>query len=330
MGWPRAALTLLLVAAGAAGAVRFGYAEDGPEAQRVRAWATPETTFTDDSLGVTLALPKGWVLLRPGHSLAPVPQEARVSIAQPRLGGFGYLLAEFTPMGVTTADEYLSHVLARRRQEKPALKEVQRANALIGTLSGRRLDATWADGNTPQSELELAGKDGWMGFALVAWMPETAASRAGGLDDIARGLSARGLLASRQQQAVQAVVEAVPHLSAPAAELLMSQSEARILEPDQAFRRSVVALAKLLPSLSKAETRELTQLTNAIYAGVDWKDRGRLDSYIARVRQGETTRAEEDQEMAGLMRDAEMRLPADRRLRLQALYERAVRALSAS
>jgi len=92
----------------------------------------------------------------------------------------------------------------------------------------------------------------------------------------------------------------------------------------------VAALAKLLPSLTGPETRELTLLQNAIYAGVVWKDRTRLASYIDRARQGETTRPEEDREMAGLMKAAELRLSPEQRLRLQVYYEKAIRALPAS
>ena len=177
-----------------------------------------------------------------------------------------------------------------------------------------------------QREVAVAGLDGWMGFALVAWMPEAAASRPDGLEALARGLAARGLLAVRLREAVDAVVSEVPHLSAPAAEQLMAQSEARVLEPDQAFRRSLAALARLLPSLSKAETRELTALTTATYAGVPWADRARLASYVERVRKADTTRPEEDREMAALMKAAEERLTPARRLRLQAYYEKAIRA----
>jgi hypothetical protein len=165
-----------------------------------------------------------------------------------------------------------------------------------------------------------------MGFALVAWMPEAGASRPDGLEAVARALSARGLLAVRLKEAVDAAVSEVPHLSAPAAEQLMAQSEARVLEPDQAFRRSLAALARLLPSLSKDETRELTALTTATYSGVPWADRSRLAAYVARVRKTETTSPEDDRAMAALMKAAEERLTPARRLRLQAYYEKAILA----
>ena len=163
-----------------------------------------------------------------------------------------------------------------------------------------------------------------MSFALVAWMPEVSASRPAGLDPLATALSARGLLAPRLEAAVQAAVEQVPHLSPPVAELLMAQTEARVLEPEQAFRRSVVALAELLPSLSPAETRELSRLTRVTYQGVPRRSRARLARYIEQVRHSDTTDPAQDREMAELMKAAELRLSPDQLQRLRTYYERAV------
>lgn len=321
-------LSLLPVAAGAYGAVRFGRAPESEAVQQVRQWASPDNHFSDDSVGLALNPPDGWVVLKPGNPLIAAPEDSRATFAQPRLGGFGYVIAESSPRGVATADQYLSALLARRRQKIPTLEEKERANAIVGSLAGRRLVATWKNGDVVERDVTVAAQDGWMSFALVAWMPETLASRPGGLDALAEALSARGLLAARLRDAVAAVVEAVPHLSPPVAELLMSQSEARILEPDQAFRRSVAALAHVLPSLSPSETRELSALTTATYAGLPWAQRRRLADYIERVRRGDTTDPAEDKEMAELMKAAEMRLTGDQRLRLQAYYERAVQAVS--
>ncbi len=120
-------------------------------------------------------------------------------------------------------------------------------------------------------------------------------------------------------------VEGVPHLTPPVAGLLMAQSEARVLEPDQAFRRSIVALAELVPSLSSRETRELSRLTRATYSGVPRRSRGRLSRYVEAVRRGQTTDPELDREMAELMKAAELRLTPAQRQRLQQYYERAIR-----
>jgi hypothetical protein len=323
--WGGLLLGLLPILAGAYGLLSFGQAQDSEAAQAARSWRSGERRFTDDSVGLTLDLPAGWVVLKPGNPLVTGPEGTLVTIAQPRLEGYGYLLAEPAPRGVATPDQYLDHVMTRRRAEEPTLVEQGRETAILGNQTGRRLDATWTDEGVPQRDMTIAAQDGWMSFALVAWMPEAAASRRGGLDSLAEALHVRGLLAPRLDAAVQAAVEGVPHLQAGAAKLLMAQSEARVLEPDQAFRRSVVALADLLPSLSPAEVRELSGLTRATYASVPWKNRTRLARYIERVRKGDTTGPALDREMASLMKDAELRLSAEQRLRLQQFYDRAVR-----
>ena len=48
-------------------------------------------------LHLRLELPDGWVVLRPGNPLVAAPEEALVTIAQPRLEGYGYVAAEPAP-----------------------------------------------------------------------------------------------------------------------------------------------------------------------------------------------------------------------------------------
>jgi hypothetical protein len=323
------ALALVPVLAAGYGAWRFGRASESGAAAQVRQWVAVDRHYSDATLGLTLDIPEGWVALKPGNPLVAVaPAETRLTLAQPRQGGFGYLVSEPAPRGTSTADQYLDRIVARRRAERPELKPGLRSNALVGPLAGRRHDSTWVADGVVQREVAVAGLDGWVGFALVVWMPDAAASRPDGLDAITGGLAARGVLASRLREAVDAVVTQVPHLTAPAAEQLMAQSEARVLEPDQAFRRSLAALARVLPTLSPAETRELTALTTATYAAVPWTDRTRLAGYVDRVRKTQTTRPEEDREMAALMKAAEEQLTRVRLLRLQAYYDKAIRGES--
>jgi hypothetical protein len=234
-----------------------------------------------------------------------------------------YLTAEPAPRGVATPDQYLDHLMVRRRAEQPTVVEQGRATAILGTQTGRRPDSTWS-GETLLKDVTVVAQDGWMSFAPVAWMPKTSASRPGGLEPLAGALHVRGLLAPRLAEAVQAAVDNVPHLNAPA-EQLIAQTEASVLEPDQTFRRSVVALAELLPTLSKAETRELSRMTRATYATVPWKNRRRLANYIEAVRRGDTTDPALDRQMAELMKAAELKLTPEQRHRLQAYYERAIR-----
>jgi hypothetical protein len=106
----------------------------------------------------------------------------------------------------------------------------------------------------------------------------------------------------------------------------MAQSEARLLEPDQAFRRSLQALAANIGSLTPAEKDELSRLTTATYGGLVWKDRAALADYVERVRKGALTPPGEDRAMAALLKSAESRLSGEGRLKLQSFYEKAILA----
>ena len=326
LGWAGLLIAALPVLAGGYGVVHFGRAQASESEQQIREWATGERRFTDDALGLTLDVPEGWVLLKPANPLVKAPKDARVTLALTRHGGGGYLITEPAPRGVATPDQYLDRLLQSRRTLQAGYEARQRVNAVVGSLTGRQLEAAWSDGGTRVREVVVAGLDGWMAFGLVGWMPEATASRPNGLDDLARGFAARGLLAVRLRSAVDAAVAAVPHLSVPAAEQLMSQSEARVIEPDQAFRRSLAALAENIGALSEQDKAELTRLTTATYSGVVWKDRARLADYVERVRKGQATTPQEDKEMAALLRSAESRLSGEGRLKLQGFYEKAILA----
>jgi hypothetical protein len=320
-------VALAPVLIGGFGIYRFGLAQASESEARLAEWATPDRRFADDGIGLALDAPEGWVLLKPGNPLVTAPKEARQTLALPRHGGAAYLITEPAARGVATADQYLDKVVQRRRTERAGAYEIgARSNATVGSLSGRQLEAAWTADGVRHREVVVAGLDGWMGFALVAWMPEASAGRSNGIDALARGLAARGVLAVRLKEAVEAATAAVPHLSAPAAEQLMAQSEARLLEPDQAFRRSFQALAENIQALTAEEKAELTRLTTAAYSGVAWKDRANLAAYVERVRKGQTTTPEEDKAMAALLRDAESRLSGEGRLKLQGFYEKAILA----
>jgi len=325
LGWAGLLIAALPVLVGGYGVYRFGRPQASEAEAQIQAWALGERRFTDDALGITLDAPEDWVLLKPGNPLVKAPKDARVTLAQTPQGG-AYLVTEPAPRGVATPEQYLNLLQQRRRAEQKDYQPGQRLNAVVGTLTGRQLESAWSDGGTRMREVVVAGLDGWMGFALVGWMPEATASRPNGLDDLVRGFAARGLLAVRLRAAVDAVVAAVPHLSVPAAEQLMAQSEARLLEPDQAFRRSLSALAANIGSLTEQEKTELTRLTTATYSGVAWKDRSRLADYVERVRKGKTTPPAEDKEMAALLKSAEIRLSGEGRLKLQSYYEKAILA----
>jgi hypothetical protein len=318
------ALALLFTLGGAAGAVRFGYAPDSAAASGVRQWTTPDRSFRDEAAGLTLALPPGWFALRTGNPVVAPPDNARLVLAEPRQGGFAWLLTEAAPQGVGTAEAYLAALVARRKKERPGYESAASLGQKAGVLAVRRASASWRDGDVRQRELLVAGLDGWMAFALVAWMPEAAANRSNALEPLANALSARGVFEARLRQSVDTSLAAVPHLTTAAAQQLMARSEARVLEPEQAFHRSLAALAKRLPTLTKPESVELGRLTAATYAALPWAERGKVAAYIERLRRDEPTSGDEDRTMARLFQAAEQRLAPAQLLRLQAYYDRAI------
>jgi hypothetical protein len=122
----------------------------------------------------------------------------------------------------------------------------------------------------------------------------------------------------------------VPQLTPAAAEMLMGSSEAKVLEPDQAFRRSIEALSRSLPSLSKKDSQELGQITSATYAALPYKERAALLAYVGRVRDRRATTPAQDKEASRIMKAAVLRLSPARRSRLQEIYERAIQTQMAA
>jgi hypothetical protein len=107
------AVGLLVVLLGGAGLVRYVPAE-ASAVPAVAPWTAPERRVADEEMGLTLAVPQGWVVLKPGNALVTAPAAARATLAQPRVSGYAFLLVEPAPQRVllpSTTD----HVIAERR-----------------------------------------------------------------------------------------------------------------------------------------------------------------------------------------------------------------------
>ncbi|HKC14315.1 MAG TPA: GYF domain-containing protein [Vicinamibacteria bacterium] len=330
LAWPKAVLAILVILAGGTGIVYFGYAPETEARRQVQDWVTPDRAFTDDTLGVSFQVPPGWRILKKDNPLVAAPPDARLALAQPRLGGFGFFVAESSPSGVASLDQYLNQLQAARRRSVPSLRETGRSDVAVGRLGGRKAVGTWDKEGVRYADQAAVWKDGWVYFALVEWLPEGSPSPPEHeLDVLLAGFKTNGVFAEKLQQAVQNVTLAVPHLSPTAAEMLMGQSQARVLEPDQAFRRALDAAARALPTFSKDDTQDFAQITAATYAALSPQERNRLATYVERVRGRQLTSSEDDREMSRLMKAAVLRLPAAKRERLQALYEQAIRSAPA-
>lgn len=320
--WAKAALGLAAVLGGGLLAGYFGYAAETDAQRQIREATTRERRFSDPSLAVQLDLPEGWGVLKKDAAIVATPADAKVTFAHARQQAFGYLTTASSPEGVTSLDGWLDRVMAERRKVQATVKEEGRTEVAVGTVTGRRASATSNLAGAAYRETATAWRDGWVYYALVAWAPEAAGASA--LDSLTSGVTASGTLATNLQKAVQKVTLEVPALTPAAAELLMSRSQARVLEPDQAFRRSFEAVANAWPGWKGPEAQEMARLIAACYATLTPRDRTRLAAYVEKIQKHQLTEPQEDREMSQLMKAAVLRLPDAKRTRLQALYQKAV------
>lgn len=131
-------------------------------------------------------------------------------------------------------------------------------------------------------------------------------------------------------KAIEAVTREAPHLSRAVAELLMAESAAQPLEPQEAFRRAHVLIGRGISSLPAAESRDLGGLMQAVYGVLPSRDQGRLAAYFDKLRARRVTTPQEDREMCLVMKGGVLKLGAARRARLQALFDKAIRAGAAA
>jgi hypothetical protein len=296
-------------------ALLFGTAE----ARRVRAAATSERRYADDTLGLKMELPRGWSILRQDHGFFTPISSARLALADPSAGAFGFLAVETPARGYASLDFFLDRVLEERRRAEPALRPLRREDAPGGA---RRLVATRRAEDTTFEEVATVWKDGWVYYALVVWGPAEHAGQAA--EELRRGVTMQGHMAARLRQAIDAVTADVPLLTPAAAEMLMGQSQAQALEPAEAFRRTYLLAGRGLAALSAAEQKEMGALSADLYARVSAVDRARLGPYLERVRAGRATEPALDQQMSRVVKAAVIKLPAARRQRLQALFEKSI------
>lgn len=121
---------------------------------------------------------------------------------------------------------------------------------------------------------------------------------------------------------VAALTREMPLLSPKAAEVVL----ARVETPEEAFKRTYQLAATGVAALAPPEVKELRDITTATYAPLPAPQRRRLDSYMERIRGNQVTLPQEDREISALVRDSVLKLPDAERLRLQALYEKALTA----
>jgi hypothetical protein len=299
----------------------FGTAEQ----RRVRSATSPERRFADG--GMTLGVPAGWLMLRRDHELFTPPAGTRVALVQPSANAFAALAVETPGRAYVSLDAFLDHVVDDRRRSEPTLHTVKREDAPNGA---RRLLSTRVTGDTTYDEVLTVWKDGWTYYALAVWAPQWRNRAVPDSEEIRQGFSTQGQMSGRIKQAVDAVTAEVPLLTTRAAEMLMGQSQAQVLEPAEAFRRTYLLAGRGLPALTPAEQQEMGRLSSELYGRLPAGERARLGAYLDRVGAGSGTEAAQDAEMSRLVKSAFVKLAPSRQKRLQELFEKAIATAAAS
>jgi hypothetical protein len=318
-------IAALVLLGGLVGGGVFAYRtffQESEQARLVRQWssevkAEPASGFQP---------PSGWLALRSEQTLFSAPAEARLLLAHPRSGAFGFVASEMSPGGVKALEQYLDLTLARREKARAPYKEEGRSDATLGGMPGREAKASWGSEGQRQQEHVRVWKDGWNYNGVVAWAPAGAKGDAAALGALASGVPQGGVVAGQLAKVVDDVTREVPHFTRAVAELLMAQSAAQVLEPQEAFRRGQALTSRGIPSLSANESRELGGLMQAVYGALPARDRSRLAAYIDRLRARGMTSPQEDREMCFVMKGGVLKLTPARRTRLQAFFEKAIRA----
>lgn len=140
-------------------------------------YAVASTSFEDDSLGVSVTLPDGWVLLTKDNPIVAVPQADMIAV-HTRVGCFAALLIEPDIFGAISPDGYLSLVFENRQKAQPGVKDLGRADVAFGGYHGRRLDTSWTHNGQQFRGFSVASKAGTSYYMLTGWCADRAYSKA--------------------------------------------------------------------------------------------------------------------------------------------------------
>ena len=164
----------------------------------------------------------------------------------------------------------------------------------------------------------------WAALHWETWVP-----KAGRLGRIViteiDGLVRARHQAERQERALFAAIEQVPHLARGTIALVLSSSPTGILEPPEVFRRACAAEGRGVSALSAEEAQELTRLHGELLETLSPAE-GELARDYERARAQRATFSFEDQDALRLFARGARGLPPRSLARLQALSGKAIAA----
>ncbi len=292
----------------------------------IERYALPERHFSDSALGLTVDLPIGWMMLRPDNPLIP-PPDARLELAEPKLGALATLRVESEPRLVAAPDVVLDRVAENARLFRSGFQTIRRGDLRLGKGVARVLHASWEDGRDRRRGAFVVFYDAWNYYTLEAACPAaTGDAFTSGLEALARGILPSGKLESAVAEATTRVGLESPELSRAAVRLLVQERMSRGQPTDDLPATSLQLVSRGLPALASAERDELGQLYSQVWGPLPEADRRRLGRYLEDVKAGRPVAPEEAQPLRQLIKEGVLALPEGSRARMQSLNEKAVRA----
>ncbi len=317
-------LRLLLVLGAGYGLVRLGVVAERSDAAQVREAARPDRSLHDAARGARLTLPAGWVALQRTQALVPAPPGSWAVLAEPRRGGRALVVLE-TAGAPLSADELLTRALAVPRLQ--GRTELERGDAQLGALHGRRARSRYLQDGQPLLDLTLATSDGDVSWTLSAWIPDDGSRQAAQeLESLVGAFSLDGLGATRQAALLTRLTGDLPFLGRTACQRVLAGASASAQAAPSVLRRGLELARRGRGGLSPAEAQELDVLTASAASSLDKAERQRVSAYLARVGAGEAVEAGDDVAVAPLLKRAWLSLSDAALARLQVLYEKAIRA----
>lgn len=318
------ATVLLSWIAGLAGEVFLLRIPKRDARRAIEEWAVLDREYRNDALGVRIALPNGWVLLKKGSPVAE-SSAAEATLAHTAAGAFAELTAvEGTTVG-NSLNQYLDRVIKVRGESLDEMKELHREDALVGITRARKSRASWAKGREGFRGILLAWQEKGKYLVLSSWFPE-ARVREGDrqFEALEKSLTLSGADAALLKSLVDGALEECPHLTRLAVETLVAKRKVQTLAPGEAFRMGYLFWSRGMEFLNPLEVQEIGQIMSSVFDSMPPKDRARLGVYIENAKFGRPTTPRDDLEMSRVMRAALQKLPAESQERLRNHIEKAV------
>ena len=323
--WLRTVLGSLAVIAGYGTALHVGRVAPDQTESLLNSWVLPQAELSDTRVGMKLRLPAGWRLVKAGAPFLAAPDDAVGRIARLDASAFAYLTAERVPPDVVQLEPLCERAVAARRVVVPSLRAVERGTLVIGGQPAIRAVGESGAFASPTNQVVTVWRDGFTLYTLVGWAEgESRADAARRFDELASGFESLGGSGTRLADAIGKAVAEVPFISAATAERLMGASDAGVLDSSQLFKRALVLAGKGIPKLAPSDVRDLKNILDVTYRGMDRRDQRRLADYLGLIRSTGTSDIAQDREMCAVMARAVMQLSSASRQRLQALYDQTI------